>query len=199
MTSRQEMIREYIGKKMWDLQNLPDATAELAKLRRGVGKTIEDSPESWMIVLSDMPEELLGTGTGTSFKPSPSERAIHAGLGMFALHCQGNNPGQVSTNLSFAKACRKLIDHSGTNEGAVIRRFDAMISSDGFEELTYHARGMVTMMRSSSPMIGFDYRSFVQDLYSIQFNDGKRTTLLRWGQDFYTYKDETDSNKEETE
>ena len=199
MMTRQEMIREHLGRKIWELQNSPDASAQLAKLRRGVGKTISDSSESWAIILADLPQELLGKGRGDKFEPSPSENAIHASLGLFALHCRGNDVGDVSSDGSFAKACRRLVNPSGSNEVAVSRRFDAILSADSFEELTYHARGMVNMMASSSPTIGFDYRSFAEDLYNIQFPDGRRRTLLRWGQDFYVNRNKQFSGKEEEE
>ena len=199
MTTKPEMIREHIGRKIWELQNSPDASAQLAKLRRGVGKVMENSPESWAIILSDLPQELLGKGRGDQFEPSASENAIHVSLGLFALHCRGNDVVDVSSEGSFARACRRLVDPSRSNEVAVSRCFDAILSADSFEELTYHVRGMVAMMASSSPTIGFDYRSFAEDLYNIQFPDGRRRTLLRWGQDFYVNHNKQFSVKEEKE
>ena len=199
MTGRQEMIRDHIGKKIGWLQNSLDASAQLAKLRRGVGKQIEDSPESWMITLMDLPPELLGKGGSNQFKPSPSENAIHAALSLFALHCRGNDSKSIMSNDSFAKSCCRLIEPSRSNEAAVSRRFDMILSADSFEELTYHIRGMVTMMSSSIPTIGFDYRSFSEDLYNIQFQDSRRSTLLRWGQEFYTNINKQFSTKEEKE
>ena len=73
----------------------------------------------------------------------------------------------------------------GGNEEAVKRRFNAVITSSDVIELTYHVRGLVQLMRSSEPVIGFDYPQFAKDLYNYQFPDGKRNVILRWGQDFY--------------
>ena len=160
----------------------PSSTAMMARLRRGVGKTLMESPETWELTLSVVPEELMDRSIdGTEV--TEAESAIHSALTLYAVHQQSKSQSVNQSGISFGKAAGRLA--RGGNAEAVQRRFNSVITSADVIELTYHIRGLINQMRSSEPIIGFDYPQFARDLYNYQFPDGRRNVILRWGQDFY--------------
>ena len=154
----------------------------LARLRRSVGKDIRDSQESWELTLGDMPPGLSGRIYSNEFLPSPAENAAHIALTMFAMHMQGRSTTAHSDGTGFATAIRMMMNES--NMEGIKRRFDSMVTATDLSEFSYHARGLIQLMRSSGDY-RFDYAMFARDLYYYQFPDGKRNTLIRWGQEFY--------------
>lgn len=174
----------------------PDNPANLARLRRGVGKKIEDSPESWAFVLAGLPDELLSSSIEEA-RATESEIAVHIALTLYAVHQQSSTIDANRHGISFGTAIRSLVPPGDKDaEDRMIRRFNAVITSSGIEELAYHARGLVQLMRSAEPPIGFDYPMFAKDLYNFQFPDGRRSAILRWGQDFYRIDKPQDKKKE---
>jgi CRISPR system Cascade subunit CasB len=89
----------------------------------------------------------------------------------------------------------KLINTGGeASEDAIKRRFDTVITSDSPEELAYHLRGLIQLLRSKS--IPLDYPKLAEDLFNFQspaLRDGIR---LRWGQDYYFNKGKDEENNE---
>ena len=163
--------------------------AMLARLRRCVGKDIRDSEESWEITLGDLPEDLCGRPVGNDFEPSRAEKAIHIALTLFALHMQGRGTSAQEDGRSFSSAIRSMTDDS--NMEGIKRRFDSMVTATDLNELAYHARGLIQIMRSSGD-IRFDYAGLARDLYFYQTPGGQRNVLIRWGENFYAtpYKNE---------
>lgn len=165
----------------------PASTAAMARLRRGVGKSLMDSPETWEMVLSTIPDELMdGSINGT--RVTEAESAVYSALTLYAMHRQGKGAEVNVRGVSFGKAVKRLFGND--NEDAIKRRFNAVITSSDIVELTHHVRGMIQLMRSCEPVVGFDYPQFAKDLYNYQFPDGRRNVILRWGQDFYAIEKE---------
>lgn len=198
--SKSKMIAEAVSRTIGKLGlDNPNASAELAKLRRGAGKSIMDSPESWSLVLYDLPEELLSKSVDGT-KPTEAEIAIHAALTLFAIHQQGVNTRVNTAGISFGGALRRMVRPGDENAMLrMIRRFNAVITASDVTELTHHARGLIQMMRSAEPPIGLDYPRFAKDLYNYQFPDGRRSVILRWGQDFYMADKQQNSKEDMTE
>ena len=75
---KEKQIRNYVKKQMEMLAgdagtlDLGSSKAQLAQLRRGVGKRPGELPELWGIFLRNMPEELMGK----EGRPSYAEWAI---------------------------------------------------------------------------------------------------------------------------
>lgn len=160
----------------------PETTKILAKLRRGVGKSIDDSPETWEYVISVMPSELLDNSKNGAI-PTEAESAVYVALTLYALHQQSKSQNMNQSGVSFGEAVRKLM--MPDNKDSITRRFNAIITASDSTELAYHARGLIQLMRSSDSPIGMDYPMFAKDLYNYQFPDGKKRVILRWGQNFY--------------
>jgi CRISPR system Cascade subunit CasB len=190
-----ELIRKFVNGRLEILsKDTPYARATLARLRRGVGKQVEEFPEAWNIMLEGLDEKLLSRNGGVSY----AEKAIFTALILYALHQQGKFPENMNLgNDSFGAAVRKLVVKD-RNEDAIKRRFDTVITSKDYTELSWHARGLIQLLKSKN--VPMDYVKFAADLYDFQFEDRKNKVRLRWGEDFYRISGTASKEKkEETE
>lgn len=197
--TKSDMIYKFVNEKIGLLQTgSPWSKAMLAKLRRGIGKEPSETPEVWDVTLNGLPEELIGfEGTG-DFVANEAEMAIHVALTLYALHQQGTSSSANSYKRSFATSIRNLIGPDKSNEDAIKRRFDAIITADSLLELSTHARGLVQLMKSSD-RTSFNYPMFARDLYAFQYYEGSKNVRLRWGLDFYKLRMDEPMKKEEKE
>lgn len=162
--------------------NRSPVAALLAKLRRGIGKEPGAQPELWDLVLDEMPNDIQGTDE----RPSYGERAVHTALTLFALHQQGRDLRDKCMNEPGAPlggAVRLMIRQNPGREEAIKRRFTATVTSDSYEELVWHLRGLVQLFRSAD--IRLDYPSLARDLYYYQFSEWRDHIRLQWGRQFY--------------
>jgi len=201
-----DKIYEFVNMKIFLLQKDSSwSRGMLAKLRRGVGKNPSEAPEIWEITLSELPDDLLYKGRTEKAFATEAEWAVHTALTLYAVQQQGNShtvsAGKNSGGLSFGSAIRRLILPDGSNEEAIKRRFDAIITSSDLSELSHHARGLIQLMKASLTSITLDYPEFAKDLYFYQFKEDRNRVRLKWGQDFYNTggkkKEEEVKNKEE--
>ena len=109
-------VKACVTRQLRRLQVLPEPQrrAELAELRRGVGRQPGDLPALWGALLADMPEQLQGSNG-----PSKAEWAVYTALTLFALHQQGeagvsmNQPGRTlggAVRQLAAEQCRTGLD-----------------------------------------------------------------------------------------
>ena len=181
MTQRQQLQRYVAARLRW-LQTLPEhpRKAQLADLRRGVGRTPGELPELWGAFLQDMPEELQST-TGN---PTPAEWAIYLALTLYALHQQGQISPMHKEGEGLGKAARQLVPPGqDPGESSIQKRFNALATATQMPEISHHLRGMIQLLRAGG--IPLDYVQLAGDLYDLQFPDAMPRVRLRWGQDFY--------------
>lgn len=192
--SKASMVSECTAKAIGRLNpDNPAYAASMAKLRRGVGKSLADAPEVWGLVIPYLSDELTDRSRDGS-KETEAEAAVFTALTLYALHQQGSSQDVNRRGESFGSAVGRLRKKEGDEEDkAMIRRFNAVITSSEMTELAHHARGLIQLMKASDKNIGLDYPQFARDLYNFQFPDGRKNVILRWGQDFYRI------NKEEEE
>ena len=191
-----DTIKGEVGRRIRRLDgDTPWSRAMLARLRRGIGKEPGDAPDILEITAGGLPPEL-----SRDDGPSYAERAIHTALTLYALHRQGKDEsmharaaGEKDENKkkdgidgdSFGRAAGRLIKPDKSNEGAVKRRFDAVVTARDLVELSHHARGLVQLIRAAEIPITFDYARFARDLYEYCYPDARNRVRLRWGRDFY--------------
>ena len=165
-------VKACVTQQLRRLQVLPEPQrrAELAELRRGVGRQPGDLPALWGALLADMPEQLQGSNG-----PSKAEWAVYTALTLFALHQQGeagvsmNQPGRTLGGAVWQLAKKTAVGQDWT-ESSVLRR-------EG---------------------IPLDYPQLAEDLYQYQFVDGAPNVRLRWGRDLYASSTEkTKENEKE--
>lgn len=193
--SKANVLEEYVAKKIhWLTSSLPNSSSQhraaLAKLRRGVGYEPGELPEVWEVTLSDLPEELLRKDREVSYE----ESAIHVALTLFALHQQGKSEPVSRKNISFGSAARRLVASDKSNEQTIKRRFDAVLTSRDFVELSRHARSLIQIAKANDVFL--DYPRFAKDLYWYQNPELKKKIMLQWGRDFWILKKDTQNEKE---
>lgn len=161
----------------------------LAALRRGVGRPLEESPESWPYVM-----EVAGNSRWR-------EEAAHVTLGLFALHHQSQQPGTMNRpGQGLGTACARLKHHRGTTGGSeegVERRFRAALAAETPEALAAHLRGLVTLLRGA--VIPLDYPSLYRDLNRWQRPGERERVCLAWARQYFRTSDDDASHDESKE
>ncbi len=169
-----------------------EARAALANLRRGVGRRPGELPQLYGELLQDMPQEMYSSGS----KPSYAEWAVYMALTLYAMHQQGKDvktDNMNRENVSLGNAASELVADNDDTE-RIWKRLYAVASSDDMQEMSYHIRGLIKLLRDKD--IPLDYPQLAKDLYLYQLSDESAEQIrLKWGQDFY--KKRTDENKED--
>lgn len=175
--------------------NGPVVRATLAELRRGVGKVPGSVPRLWSITFEGLPESLTRKGG----EPTYGEWAVHSALTLFALHQQGKDPilkCMSQDGASLGGALRKM-SPTEEEERRVKRRFDAAATADSLAECAHHLRGLVQLLKAED--LPLDYPEMAADLFRFQFPEGRDWVRLKWGRDFYRWKQEAGSIAQTTE
>lgn len=174
------------------LAGLPRARADLAKLRRALGKPAGSVPEVWEYTVAAVPQALQGKGDA----PSRAEEAAHGALTLFALHQQSMPVPAHQPGVPFGRAVGLLAHRDETSAAAVTRRFMAVATAESMGEILVHVRGLVAQLRSAH--CGFDYSRFADDLMGLLTPERVDRVRLAWGRDFYrTGPQAADSNSSE--
>jgi len=191
-------VQSFTAGKLKRLLASPDDSstkAALANMRRGIGRAPGDMPGLWGVLFRDMPEEMLSS----SKAPSKAEWAAYIALTLFALHQQGRDPSKEPMSrekYTLGRAVRALIPTGDDDaESRIQRRFNAAATSGDMDELAYHLRGVVQLLRAEG--IPLDYPALAADIFNYQFQDRAPSVRLAWGQDFYRIREEKTQNETE--
>lgn len=201
--SKKTEIENFVRTKIDMLQKKADSgkgKAMLANLRRGIGHELGEVPQLLEIFLSDMPEEFLShNGNATN-----EEWACYVALTLYALHQQGyevkSRPMHTDEEISLGKAMYMLVNaYEGdpNAEQRMVQKLRMLATSANRKELSHHLRGIVQLLKSFG--ISINYKKLAEDLYDMQFPEGKRQVCLKWGQDFYGGRNKKESNEEKHE
>jgi CRISPR system Cascade subunit CasB len=192
--NRRAVLQATAAARVADLQarwlgDESDAVANLARLRRCDPTDVGAEPLVWRITLGHLPVELTEYESGRPDCPTPSERALHAALVLYALHQQSRDEGAHRPGISFGFAVGQLARARAVDEeldtATVNRLHHAALATD-FEGHVHHLRGLIHLMRSEKQMVGLDYGLLAVDLW--QFADpyqDPREVLARWGRDLH--------------
>ncbi|BCK56230.1 type I-E CRISPR-associated protein Cse2/CasB [Nocardia wallacei] len=169
------------------LRGVPAARADLARLRRGVGKPVGDVPEIWNLTVGDMPDHVRWS-RGESYPAvwddaTRTEQAAHAAMTLFAVHQQSMTVRAHKPGTTFGTAVAQLKIRKTANTEAVTRRFTALATAETVEEFLTHARGLITQLRGEG--LGFDYARFADDVVALLTPGRQVTVRLAWGRDFH--------------
>ena len=198
MESMQRQIEDYMRRRLSDFASDPNAgrvRAQLAMLRRGVGRKPGDMPDLWGLLFADMPEEMMSRAA----EPTAAEWAAYTALTLYATHQQGTeinrqnmHTGQDAGRLG--KAVARLVKNADDRE-RIARRFNAFATASDMTEAAHHLRGLIQLLRAEE--IPLNYIRLAGDLYRFQNPEYAPDVRLSWGQDFYWRKpDETDDEQE---
>lgn len=175
------------------LRGAPAARADLARLRRGLGKQAGSVPEIWEITVGAVPAELIWDRD----EPSRAEQAAHAAMTLFALHQQSlAGPAHVP-GVSFGSAVGRLASGDGPSKDAVTRRFMTVATAESADELLVHVRGLVTQLKGARR--GIDYAQFADHVLDLLTPGLETAVRLAWGRDFYRVSAESDNDTQNRE
>ncbi|MDR1603968.1 MAG: type I-E CRISPR-associated protein Cse2/CasB [Gracilibacteraceae bacterium] len=159
------------------------ARAAKAKLRRAVGKLPQDCPEIWESVLFELEDELA--------RDENALKAIHLALTLFALH------DSFFEGRGLGAAMNKLAPPGDDDKKSKKRRFDAAITSNGYEELSNHLRGLVQLLKQEG--IGLDCAKLAEDIcWFLRGDEHKNRVTLQWGIDYYRTNNTENKSKEDS-
>ena len=162
------MYDEHLLKVLTNIHGDPGA---LAQLRRGLGKSIGEAPDTWQYVIP--------LGYGKQYR----EDAAFATLTLFAAHQQGQGTFVHAPSQPLGMACRHLLGVPGASV-SIERRFVSAIEADEVGELANRLRGLVTMLRSHR--IQLDYLQLFNDLSTWNVHDRRIRTRRHWARQFYS-------------
>jgi CRISPR system Cascade subunit CasB len=171
--------RRITGLRTDYLRDAPAARADLARLRRGLGKPAGSVPEIWDITIGAVPEALRWNRD----EPSRAEHAAHAVLCLFALHQQSLSVPAHVPGVSFGQAVARLAAAEGRSADAVTRRFMAVATAASIDEVLVHIRGLITQLRGIRQ--GLDYARLADDVLGLLTPGTATAVRLAWGRDFY--------------
>ena len=163
-------------------------TAMLAKLRRAAGSSIGESADTWDVTIGALPAGLTGPDR------ERAALALHTALTLFALHQQGRHRSVHTEGIGFGRAVKRIIDSDRMRAAGVRNRFNALATASEFADLSYYARGLVSLMHAKG--LRFDYPRFAKELYLYQLDAETRDHVrMLWGYDFYALdKDDQSEN-----
>lgn len=200
-----QKIKKYVSNRLYAIINGKDESnvkALLAQMRRGAGRQPGDIPALWGLLFDGFPEELMQPAN----KPGASraEWAVYSSLTLFSLHQQGHDPGTKPMHVEreyFGLSVRKLASPGGKEDDALLdrvrRRFNIVATSTDIQELNYHLRTIMQMLRASG--IPTDYAQLAADIYWYQDLNHTADVRLQWGQDFYRYTVEKSTQEEQND
>lgn len=175
--------------KKWSYQlESPSTKATLAKIRKTLGKPLDEATDIWPILFENLPEEFVSSYQ----QPSYEELAIYTAIQFYVLHQQGTPDSvmleETEAYQNIGSAFAKLRTKDDTT--AIDRRFNIMITSSTFEELVYHLRHMMMLLRTKAPSTKIDYAKLTEDLY-LFLKNGQENVRLNWARSYYKqYKGE---------
>ena len=182
MKNSKEQVMGFVRKRLayWQTEtNVHLVRADLANLRRGIGKKPGELPQLWELLFRDFPEELMSQNGN----PTWEEWAVSGALTLYAMHQQGSEQKMHIDGQRLGIAIGELVDGDEERLKAVQRRFNVFATAQRMPECMHHLRGLVQLLRSKE--IPLDYVKLAGDLYEFQTPDGAARVRLRWGQDFY--------------
>lgn len=201
--NKKEEIKSFVLKKLRYLEAMEthgNTNVELARLRRGVGKSPGEIPELYGIFLKDMPEKFWNR-RGESGKVSEAEWSCYITLTLYAIHQQGNTIKTKNMHtddyVSIGTALRQMVlmqtvtDKANT-ENRLQQKLQMLITSKDVKEFSYHLRNVIKLLKSNG--IAINYVKLAGDIYDFQFAESKNRISLAWGHDFYrVYKEEKEN------
>ncbi|NLQ59040.1 type I-E CRISPR-associated protein Cse2/CasB [Streptococcus mutans] len=156
--------------------------AVLAKIRHSIGKPINKATEIWSLLFENLPEEFLGKSGRASYE----ETVILITVQLYALYQQGLSHSVLVEDVekyhNIGSSLRQM--RKGDDTTAIDRRFNVMITSSTFEELTHHLRHLVKLLKSRSPETKIDFAKLSQNLYWF-LRDSQETVRLDWAREYY--------------
>jgi len=163
----------------------------LAKLRANVGREPGTDESIWAYTMEGVSPEARDDG------PTRAERAVHTALTLYAAHQQSRQQSAHISGVGFGQAVKRLEGKNGEGNqnsiSPVRRRFNAVVTSASYDELTYHLRGLIRQMRGAD--IKLDYGLLAQDLFDFQCSGRADDVRRRWARQYHQLSKANENNQ----
>ena len=172
----------------------PSTKAIFANIRNSINKDSSVNMDALAFVFQNIPEEFLGFNKNLN----DYEKAILTSVQMYALHQQAKADSVLKLDYKEGERRQNLGDALATmrkNEDdskAIDRRFNAMITSSNFEELSHHLRQMIKLLKAKSDA-KVDYASLAYDLYWFLKNQ-REGLKIKWSRSYYKFNKKEGEN-----
>lgn len=162
----------------------PAPGADLAALRRGIGRQPGEVPQMWPFYTTLRADGL----------PSERLRAEHLALTLFAVHQQSQARPVHRRKVGLGTAMKALRNSQKFSIEAVDRRFAAAATAATPGELAHHLRGLITQLRGVTEQPGLDYTQLFDDLRRWQYPDGQARVRRTWGSQYFVWSQPSDGD-----
>jgi CRISPR system Cascade subunit CasB len=154
---------------------------DLAALRRGLGREAGTVPSMWRFHRTDLDDTRRDSG-----RVDGRFRAEHHALTLFAVHQQSQDRLMHAPATGLGRAMRQLHALRGESAGpALDRRFYAAVTAESVNEVAYHLRGLVQLLRSSSPAVPLDYTALYDGLRRWASPEPRDRVRRQWGLQYH--------------
>jgi CRISPR system Cascade subunit CasB len=161
-------------------RDVPDG-ADLAALRRGIGREPGSVPAMWRYY----------TTLDSEGKLTARLRAEHVALTLYSIHQQSIPTSMHQLNQGLGRALLELRRSDKFSPAAVDQRFGAAATATSLDEAAYHLRGLVRQLRQLPQ--GFDYTALWQDLTAWQYPDRIGRVRRQWGAQYFLGRDKAET------
>ncbi len=193
-------LRRAVAARIRSLQadycgNSPQAAQDLARLRRGIGRQANETPDLWgLLGIEQFYAAQPDDRPVSEAKALRAERAAHVAVTLWSLHQQSNRtkPMHVADGASLGAAVRRLM--AGTDSDEPIRkRLLRAGTATTFDVLSHRLRELVVLLRRAE--IPLDYGLLADHLEQWQKPGGRVQVRQAWGRGFHAYRLPTDTER----
>jgi CRISPR system Cascade subunit CasB len=153
--------------------------ADLAALRRGIGRDAGTVPAMWPYYTQLRPDGGLTRWL----------RAEHLALSLWAVHQQSRPTPMHRHDVGLGTALATLRDSGKFSPDAVDRRFAAAATATSLDEVAVHLRGLITQLRGIDQPV--DYTRLARDLAAWADPEQRGRIRRQWGGQYFQRTRET--------
>ena len=177
--SKRQLVYSTTNKIIFSLEEskeLSKTKATLSNLRNSVGRPSAENLEGIKLLYQFIPEEFYTKYSKLTYE----ENAILTTLQLYAIHQQSevdsvNNTEKKDGWDNVGESIAEI--RTEDNFLSLDRRFNAMITSQSFEELSNHLRQLIKILKGSKELIKINYPKLAQDLYDFARGYDERVRL----------------------
>ncbi len=155
--------------------------ARLAWLRRGLGKTMDEVPELWELILEEFPD-LDDDSTQKFVVEGAYEEAIYGALTLYGLAHQKANDTPHKEGISFGFAVGKLVAEDESNRDRIGAHLKSVLKAKNSFQTTIKMRSLISMIAQKGE--SFDFAQLADDLYWLAFPASRKKVHLNWARDY---------------
>ena len=195
-TFRVESVTRNILSELESEINSSNGRANLANIRNSINRPLTESIDLLPLLFRYLPEDFLSSDG----KLSQEEKAIVTTIQLYSLHQQAESESVLLSDdaekwKNFGYSLSFL--RKGEDSLAADRRFNTMITSSTFEELSHHMRQMIKLLKSKTDA-KVNYTKLSGDLYKFLTGYGEEVKFS-WASRYYFVKNEKEEGVEENE